>query len=271
MSTLNVSDLFIYPIKSTFRIPVNNILVNHTGLQYDRLFALINSQNKVITARENKSLFGIKTIIDQTTLTLYTTDEDQFKLSLKDLRNMPKDITIFKDRITAKLITHEVNDWISNRIGETCQLVTIGRNTRPMKSKYNGREGDYIGFKDASAIHLITTASVNELNSRLKDPVTPHHFRPNIVVTGFQPYEEELWKLIRIGNCEFEVAVKTSRCPMTTIDPETLEKHKRQEPLKTLAKFKKEQHKVNFGIYLIPRKLGTIKKGDTIDVISRML
>ncbi|WKX75303.1 MOSC domain-containing protein [Zobellia laminariae] len=78
-----------------------------------------------------------------------------------------------------------------------------------MKSKYNGKENDFISFSDISPIHLISEESLNDLNSKLESPVTIQNFRPNIVVSGCAAYEEDNWSSITIGDCEFEVTLKT--------------------------------------------------------------
>lgn len=265
MNKISTTSFFIYPIKSTFRISLNESEVEFTGLKYDRHFAIINKKNKIITGRENQQLLRIRTVIDNGTLTLFTPEEGKITISLLDSHKEERQVGIFSDQTFAEIINHELNDWLSNILGESVQLVKVNeKKQRKMKSKHNGKENDFIGFQDASAIHLITASSLQNLNEQLEKPVSIHHFRPNIVLKGTKPYEEDHWKRVKIGACEFEVAIKTARCAMITINPETVAKDKQQEPLKTLAKLRKEQNKVNFGIYLIPRKIGKMRVGDEV-------
>ena len=234
MNKLTVTNLFIYPIKSTFRIPLEESKVAYDGLEHDRSFAIINNNDKVITGRENQDLFKIKTKVENDHLIFIADEQDKYELSFLKKEEQSKEVLIFTDRIDVKLINDEVNAWISKTIGEASQLVRIDETKRrKMKPKYNGKDGDFIDFKDASAIHLISEASIKELNKNLDEPVTIHHFRPNIVIKGDEAYSEDLWKKVIIGECEFEVAVKTARGPMITIDQDTREKNKTQEPLKT--------------------------------------
>jgi len=266
VSKISIVNFFIYPIKSTFRIQLVESEIDFFGLKHDRNFAIINSSNKIITARENKNLYKIKTEIEKGNLIFNTDKQGKIELSLlKNYEEEQKEVIIFKDQVSAKIINHKINDWISNIIGEPAQLIKIDEDKmRKMKPKYNGKENDFIRFQDASAIHLITESSIKSLNEKVEKPVTIHHFRPNIVIKGTKPYEEDDWKKVKIGTCEFEVAVKTARCPMITINPETIEKDAHQEPLKTLAKLRKEKNKANFGIYLIPRKIGIINIDDEV-------
>ena len=268
MSKISIRDLYIYPIKSTFRIQVDESEIEFSGLKHDRSFAIIDSKSRIITARENINLLKIKTKIEKDKLVLFTDPLNKIELPLlNNHKEECKEVQIFKDQMSAKIINHEINAWVSNILGESAQLVTTDQNNpRKMKSKYNGQEKDYIRFQDASAVHLITESSLEALNKRLAKPITKHHFRPNIVLKGSEAFAEDNWKTIKIGNCEFEVAIKTARCQITTMNPETIEIDQHQEPFRTLAQFRKEKNSVHFGIYLIPRKTGVIDTGDEINI-----
>lgn len=263
-----VTNLFIYPVKSTFRIPLKESEIEYEGLKNDRTFAIVNNKGKIITAREHKNLFKIKTTIENYQLIFQADGHEKYEYSLFKKEVVEKEVIIFNDEVNVKIVDDEINDWLSKIIGESAQLVMINEDKRrKMKPKFNGKENDYIGFQDASAIHLISESSLAALNKNLEIPVTMHHFRPNIVIKGNVAYEEDNWEKVKIGACEFEVAVKTGRCSMLTVNPDTqlIDKHK--EPLKTLTKLRSEKNRVHFGIYLIPRKIGTIKIMDEIVII----
>ena len=133
-----------------------------------------------------------------------------------------------------------------------------------MKAKYNGKENDLISFSDISPIHLISEESLKDLNSKLESPVTIENFRPNILLSGSTAYEEDNWSSVKIGDCEFDVTLKTPRCILTTIDPITTKVDSKQEPLRTLSKYRKAGNSINFGIYLTPKKTGVINITDKI-------
>ena len=76
-------------------------------------------------------------------------------------------------------------------------------------------------------------------------------FRPNIVVAGLKPWEEDTLRRLRIGGVEFHVWQRCGRCVMTTIDRDTLTRGK--EPLATLSTFRERAHgQRNFGMHLVP-------------------
>ena len=77
-------------------------------------------------------------------------------------------------------------------------------------------------------------------------PLPMERFRPNLVVRGTAPYEEDLWKRIRIGDVELAVVKPCSRCAIPTTDQETGERDGK-EPLRTLATYRKTELGVVFG------------------------
>ncbi len=269
MQHKKISEILIYPIKSTKGYSLQETIVENIGLKYDRNFAIINAEKKVLTARENPNILKIATRFSNSKLTLTAIDEDSIVLDTQNLDKIEDTVTLFKDKVSAKIINHKVNNWISLVLGESSKLIEIDANAlRTIKPKYNGKENDFIAFNDVSPIHLISEESLQDLNSKLIDPIIAANFRPNIVVTGCKPYEEKSWNTIQIGECIYDVAIATERCSFSTINPITRKKDSNQEPLRTLSKNRKKGENVNFGIYLTPRKLGIIKLDDELKIIE---
>jgi len=123
-----------------------------------------------------------------------------------------------------------------------------------------------VAFSDGFPLLLISEASLNELNSRLPESVAMKRFRPNLVVKDTEPYAEDSWKKIIIGECEFHVVKPCSRCILTTVDPETGE-FSGKEPLRTLATYRKLNGKVMFGQNLIATKIGKLEVGMSVEII----
>lgn len=57
----------------------------------------------------------------------------------------------------------------------------------------------------------MTESSLNELNNKLENSVTSLQFRPNIVVSGTDPFIEDKWEWIKIG--EKVVIRNVKPCP----------------------------------------------------------
>ena len=123
---------------------------------------------------------------------------------------------------------------------------------------------------DAGPLLLTTDASLRQLNNWIPDEqkVVMARFRPNVVVDEVpEPFEEDRWRTVRIGEAEFRFSEICDRCVMTTLDPLTLTGGK--EPLRTLARHRQWDHKTWFGIRLVPTKIATIHAGDDVEVVAR--
>ncbi|KAJ8961039.1 hypothetical protein NQ317_010389 [Molorchus minor] len=86
-----------------------------------------------------------------------------------------------------------------------------------------------------------------------------------------QPYEEDTWEWVRIGDAVFRNVKECTRCTLTTIGPENGVRNSDREPLKTLEKYRLSNgpHKLPvMGINLEVRKTGVIKVGDPVYVVK---
>jgi MOSC domain-containing protein len=102
--------------------------------------------------------------------------------------------------------------------------------------------------------------------SRASEALDIMRFRPNVVIDGEEPFAEDAWPTVRIGNLKFRTTMVCDRCVMTTIDPITLAGGK--EPIRTLARHRRWNHKTWFGIRLAPLGTGTISVGEAVEAES---
>jgi uncharacterized protein YcbX len=160
----------------------------------------------------------------------------------------------------------EAADWFSGWLGAPVRLVHFADGyRRRINEQYAVNEDDHTGFADGYPILLTSEEGLQDLNARLEAPVPMHRFRPNLVVRGGEPFVEDTWNKIRIGDVEFTVVKPCARCEVTTFDKETLERSK--EPLKTLGKYRKHKLGAIFGQNVIPLNGGRIERGMTVDVL----
>lgn len=119
-------------------------------------------------------------------------------------------------------------------------------------------------FFDAFPLHLLTTASLNELSAR--NPTADfdvRRFRPNILigsvgrVTGFA---ETRWggRTITIGEVQIVLTIPTMRCVMTTLEQKGLKKD--PSVLRTIVRDAAQ----NVGMYATVAQPGRINVGDEV-------
>lgn len=268
----NVSEIHVYPIKSMRGISLQESEMEDRGLRYDRRWALIDATRRIITAREHPGMLKIETRI--TGGRLFVTAAGA-SLEIPELPPSADIIRIdmwAKEQHPAMVYPDDVNRWFSERVGLDCSLIFMGEACRreipeELPSGYRGAPGHVVSYADDFPLLIASEASLRDLNARLDEPIPMQRFRPNLVVSGCEPYEEDSWRLIRIGECELEFAQQCPRCVMTTIDPATAVRNTSQEPLRTLATYRKVPGGVGFGVQLIPRRGGKIRVGDEIEVL----
>jgi uncharacterized protein YcbX len=93
-------------------------------------------------------------------------------------------------------------------------------------------------------------------------------FRPSLVVDGdLEPFAEDGWGRLVVGEVELRFADRCGRCVMTTIDPET--QVVGREPLASLARHRRSDGEVWFGIQMVPVRTGRITVGDRVRATDR--
>ena len=190
----------------------------------------------------------------------------------------------------------EVSEWFSDALGKKCRLVRMPENSERHVDPRFDLGDEIVSFADGYPLLLIGEASLEELNDKIaenaaQDADEPpavrqlpmNRFRPNVVVQGSGPFEEDNWARVTIGGTNFRVVKPCARCPIPTIDQATGE-FDGKEPSRTLATFRKA-HKVHpekyeafgqppnavlFGENLIPENPGgMITLGDPVEVLER--
>jgi len=131
-----------------------------------------------------------------------------------------------------------------------------------------------VSLTDGFPILIACEASLDELNQKLKeagkDPIPMTRFRPNIVIKGTKPFEEDKWKYISIGDELFAIVKACPRCKQSCTDQQTGVVS--TEPLDVMKSFRalgESNTDVFFAQNAIPLGTGTIKVGDGVRVIER--
>lgn len=265
MPQIKVTELNIYPVKGTQGISLPKLTINSTGPKDDRRWMIIDENGKFISQRTHPALAIVKSEIVEGKLKLIIPHIAPLFIDNCDEGDMLEAV-IWKDTCHVIEQSKHASQALSDYLKIPCKLVGLAKNTiRPVNSKYAVTDKDHILFADGFPVLITSQSSLNDLNDKLSDPVPMNRFRPNIVVQGLEPYEEDNWKRLRIGSVFFEAVKPCSRCTVITIDQSTGEKGK--EPLKTLAKYRNSEKGIMFGMNLIHCNEGVIQVGDNLKII----
>jgi len=260
-----ISQLFIYPVKSLGGIAVQESMVTSRGLQYDRRWMLIDDSNQFLSQRTHAQLALFKPELTSGGIKIvHTATQQSHLIPLQPETNEKLVVHIWDDECSATLVSYELNAWFSNILNFNCRLVYMSHDDlRPVDPRYAGPE-HITSFSDAYPMLLIGQSSLDDLNKRLAQPMPMDRFRPNVVVTETIPYLEDKMQHFTAAGIDFYGVKPCARCVMTTVDQQTGLSSK--EPLKTMAGYRKANKKIYFGQNLIHNGEGLLKVGDTLEV-----
>ena len=280
-----VSELCIYPIKACQGIKLATVEVTKKGLLWDRELMLVSQKGKFLTQRQFPQLAKVKITLENQSLNLAVSDPS---LGLEPITFTPTfdgpemEVNVWQDSTVAIDQGDRLAEWFHRvlELDETkqCRLVRQSPNyKRQVRHKVNLDQKSTVSFADGYPCLLTTTASLAELNRRIKDtyeddeiqPVSMDRFRANIVIESDLAFDEDSWRTIEIGNLRFAVVKPCSRCIMVTVDQNSGKINELKEPLRTLGTFRQfGDQGVMFGENIIPYDSGRISVGDKLEIVS---
>ena len=263
---LEVSELFIYPIKSLGGIPLRSAKVTDRGFQYDRRWMLVDSNNCFLSQREFPQMALLQVQLNEDALRV------QHKINQSEAVRIPASpeprplitVKVWSDKCKAEIVDPVLDEWFSEMLSMKCRLVYMPEfSKRRVDSRYASNK-EITSLSDGYPFLIIGQSSLDDLNARLPDPLPMNRFRPNIVFTGGEPFHEDHLKHFSIRDIHFYGVKLCARCVITTIDQNTALKSR--EPLKTLSSYRQKNNKIYFGQNLLHSGQGEINVGDTITV-----
>ncbi len=272
MSIARIRSIFEYPLKSAAGLSRSEAYVNQRGINADRHWMLIDSNQKFVSARTHPKLLLIK--INTTTNGLQVCFPAQaphpsatfFIYMPEQNESNVVEVTLWDDQVQS-LLAPGCDAYFSEFLQSEVRLVYQPENLLRLLSPKYAQQNDHTAFADGYPILILSQASLDELAQRMQAPIQVTNFRPNILVENIAAHAEDDWHRIRIGECELELVKPCVRCVLTTIDPLLAKAHPLGEPLRTLKTYRRSAKGITFGMNVIPRKLGKIRVGDPIELI----
>ena len=264
---ISLSNLTYYPIKACRGFDLTESNVERMGLEHDRRMMVVTPEGEFLTQREYPRLALVTPTLKNDSATLSAPNFDSIHFNIQK-SGTPWLVNIWKAKgVHAIDQGDETAQWFSDWLDTSVRLVHLADGfQRKLNPEYAINTDDHTGFADGYPILIISEESLQDLNLRLDSPLPMNRFRPNIVVKGGEPFAEDTWKRIKIGEIEMALVKPCPRCVVTTIDKETLEKNK--EPLKTLGEYRKHELGAIFGMNVIPLNSGRLERGMSVEIIQ---
>jgi len=264
-----LSAMYVYPVKSLAGISVSSRRVDERGLELDRRWMVVDKDNKFLTQRQVPRLALISVSLAKDQLVLNAPGTGRIEIPSRPMGKARVSVQVWKDEVQALPADSDVSNWISDYLGKQSNLVYMPDDSNRYVHASFAVNRDRFGFADAFPFLILSEGSLDELNRRLEKALPVNRFRPNLVFSGCEPFAEDGWKEIQIGQIAFRVAKPCSRCATTTVDQSTAESGK--EPLKTLSTFRKKDGDVYFGQNAIHRNPGTLSVGEAVEILEGRL
>ena len=272
-----VAALTTYPVKSLGGVTSTEAVVEEVGLRGDRRWAVVDTSGTKVTAREEHALLGLRAEPSEGG-GIRLLAPGATALDVAPPRDATPVAVSFSGQDCARPAGADADAWLSDRVGRPLRLVWQDDEThRPVRPEMGGVDGDRNSLSDAAPLHVTSESSLGRLNDWLletamergEEPAAPlghDRWRPNVVVTGSEPFAEDAWRSVRIGAVPFRATMICDRCVMTTIDRDDLRSGK--EPIRTLARHRRWEGATWFGIRLTPvlplQPGATIRVGDPV-------
>jgi uncharacterized protein YcbX len=275
---LRLLQLNVHPLKSGAirTIPTTTVLLR--GLADDRSWMLVDGDGRLVSAREAPRLFTV--VADAPTtdptvaagLRLRAPGMPDLEVPVPDGEDI--DVRLFSLDLRARPAGSEADTWLRTVLGrDDVRLVWCHDPSRRRLQPGFSEPGDHTAFADAFPVTIASLASLRrlddwiaeralELGEEPRDPLPVERFRANLVVDGDEPFAEDGWSRVVVGEVAFRVGKPVARCVMTTIDTATLTTSK--EPTRTLARHRLVDGKTLFAVHLVPERPGRISVGDDV-------
>jgi hypothetical protein len=264
-----LASLHIYPVKGCRAVDLDQAVVERWGLAGDRRWLIVDAHCQFITQRKHPALARV--VISPgpgADITISADGYPALPVAAPDDSAELLKVTVWRSTVLAAAAGPAADAWFSAYLGAPTRLVWLDDPTRRAVDPDYGRDGDTVSFADGYPLLLTSAGSLDELNQWLADaghpPVPMNRFRPNVVVTGHPPWDEDRWRRVTIGRVTFRVAKPCGRCVVTTTDQATGERG--SQPLAMLAARRRFGQNLVFGQNLIPDSPGAIHIGDPIEV-----
>lgn len=283
---LLIRSLYSYPVKSCAGMAHDQVRVRESGLEHDRQWVIVDAQGVFMTQRQFPRMVLIRPSVDDRGLTLNAPSMGGLFVPHSTDAGPAIPVAIFGSPTLGADEGDEAALWLSTFLDTPCRLLRQHPQAhRPASLKHvqawHARHPQWpqaipgpgrhaFGFADGFPFLVTNQGSLAELNQHLADKgesaVEMIRFRPNIVLDGLEPYDEDYLAGFRAGDCAFAFVKACARCPIPNVDPAS--GLTAPEPGITLAAHRQFEQGVLFGLNAVvgmPGASAQLRVGDSFE------
>ena len=226
MSDVRVEAIHIHPVKSCRRIEVEQADVIATGLKHDREWQIVDENGECVTQRKHKILATVETALDGDTVLLSANGNGSTILSREQAAGVSVQHLVGRRPVRAVDGGGEAANWISELLGERCRFASVTDDSDHRAPSSLDLFEQPIAFVDLAPVLLTNLASLNWLQERALEQFSIDRFRPNVIVDAGEPWIEDTWHDMGIGDAELAGEIPWPRCAVPQIDQHSGERQR---------------------------------------------
>ena len=275
-----VSGLSIYPLKSGHGISLREMRLTRQGPENDRTWMVVHDdkdmRGKMITQRERgcEKLALVRATPQADGGTVFTAWEmPPLHVPAKTSYSSTSLAQVWGSASEVIDCGNKAAQWISSYLGIPARLVRQAPDhTRKADRKWTNDDG---GVSLADGFPLLVTSSSSFAALRAALPaggcIDMDQFRPNIVIDGLAPFEEDTIHEVRIGEVVIEFVKPCTRCQMIALNQDTGARSGVTLPMITALRGGKtdDLQGAFFGQNAIIKVPGIIRASDKVEILSR--
>jgi hypothetical protein len=269
---LHLAAIAAYPVKSLRGHALSEAMLDRRGLAGDRRWLVVDARGRFVTRRERPQMatIDVRPVADGLLLTHPEHGTCHVVTPSDDAPTI--DGTVWRDTLPLHLADAAAAAFLTAALGLPVRLAYQPATSRRAIPAPHAAPEDHVSLADGFPLLVTTGASLDALNRALTHPIGMNRFRPNLVIAGAAPWEEDHWRRLRIGGADgvvLRIARPCSRCIVVTQTTDTGERHDGNEPLATLRTLgRATKAGIMFGQNAIPETLGKLRIGDPVEIVE---
>jgi len=281
-----IHSLYSYPVKSCAGIAHTRIRVSEAGPAHDRHWVIVDARGVFLTQRQYPRMVLIQPEPQADGLWLRAPGQADCFVPAPSPEAPAVPVAIWGAATLGADQGDEAAAWLSAFLDVPCRLLHLHPQAQRPASRlhvahwiqshpdwpqrFSPPGGHQFAFADGFPFLVTNRHSLDALNGQLAAdghaPVDMIRFRPNIVLQGLEPYDEDHLAGFRVGELGFAFVKACARCPIPNVDPRT--GRTAAEPGRTLARHREFEQGVLFGmnaIAALPEGQAWLQVGDAVE------
>lgn len=266
--------IHVHPVKGMRAVDVSSAKVEVRGFRDDRRWLCVDANGKFLTQRSHPQLATVSATPTAFGISLSADGVGEIEIS-RPAGDERRKVVVWDAEVDAAATDTSASAFLSKLTGDETHLVFMDEKARRLKCSVYTPTPVPVSFADAFPVLVTTTGSLAALNRDIEKhggvAVPMARFRPNLVVDCEEPWAEDHWKALQIGEIVLDLVKLCDRCIVTTTDQKTGERISK-EPLAGLARVHRSTDPrikgVIFGMNAVPRTLGEVRIGDPVEIID---